>query len=98
MNEMLAYCGLLCQECGAHIATATDDDAKRAEVAAEWSKQFDADLKPSDIDCAGCLSDGPARARGRGAWSTAGTAPTTPARSSRGSSPWFPRRESGSTR
>jgi hypothetical protein len=59
VKEMLSHCGLLCHTCGAHIATMKDDDAKRAEVAAEWSKAYSADLKPSDINCTGCLSDGP---------------------------------------
>ena len=56
---MLSCCGLLCHECGAYIATMTDDDAKREEVAKEWSKMYNAGLKASDINCTGCLSDGP---------------------------------------
>ncbi len=59
MKEMLSHCGLLCHECGAYIATMSDDDAKRAEVAAEWSKTYNADIKPEDVNCTGCLSDGP---------------------------------------
>lgn len=59
MEEIISCCGLVCSECGAYIATQTGDGAKRAEVAAEWSKMYDADLTASDIDCDGCLSDGP---------------------------------------
>lgn len=59
MDEMIARCGLACHGCGAYIATINDDDEKRAEVAREWSKMYDAELKPSDINCDGCLSDGP---------------------------------------
>ncbi len=59
MKEMLSNCGLLCHDCGAYSATATDDDAKREEVAKEWSAMYNAEIKASDINCTGCLSDGP---------------------------------------
>ena len=58
MDEMVSFCGLLCNECGAFIATKNDDDQKRAEVAQLWSKQYNADFKPEDINCDSCLSDG----------------------------------------
>ena len=56
MDEMISVCGLACHECGARIATLTNDDDKRAETAAEWSKQFGADIDPKNINCLGCLS------------------------------------------
>ncbi len=58
MDEMIAYCGLGCHECGALIATKNDDDEKRAEMAKFWSKLFKADIKPEDINCDGCQSEG----------------------------------------
>ena len=56
MNEIIAYCGLSCHECGAYIATMNNDDKKREEVAALWSKEYNTDIKPEDINCLGCLS------------------------------------------
>ena len=58
MNEIIAFCGLACHECGAFLATRNDDDEKRREVAEIWSRQFDANIKPQDINCEGCLTDG----------------------------------------
>ncbi|MGB2806383.1 MAG: DUF3795 domain-containing protein, partial [Sedimentisphaerales bacterium] len=43
-------------ECEAFIATSNDDDAKRAEVAELWSKQYDHEFKAEDINCDGCTS------------------------------------------
>lgn len=57
MDEMISFCGLLCNECGAFLATKNNDDAKRAEVAQLWYKAYKVDLKPEDINCSGCLSD-----------------------------------------
>ncbi len=57
MEEMISICGLLCSECGAFIATKNDDDEKRAEVAEQWSKGYNVDIKPEDINCDGCISD-----------------------------------------
>jgi hypothetical protein len=58
VTEMIAYCGIKCQECGAFIATMNNDDAKRNEVAEEWAKMYNPDIKPEDINCEGCLSEG----------------------------------------
>lgn len=58
MDEMIAFCGLACNECGAFLATKADDDKKRAEVAQLWSKEFKVDINPEDINCEGCLAEG----------------------------------------
>ncbi len=57
MEQMIAICGIPCQECGAFLATRNNDDEKRAEVAQLWSKEFNKDIKAEDINCDGCLSD-----------------------------------------
>ena len=57
MEKMVSICGLHCDECGAFIATMRNDDQKRKETAAEWSKQFGADIQLQDVNCKGCLSD-----------------------------------------
>jgi len=58
MAEIIAYCGLSCHECGAYVATQNDDDEKRKKVAELWSKHYGSDIKPEDINCDGCLSEG----------------------------------------
>jgi hypothetical protein len=55
---MVAFCGLDCYECGAFLATKENDAQKRAEVAQEWSKLFKVEIKPEEINCDGCLSEG----------------------------------------
>ena len=56
MEQMIAYCGLTCRQCGAYEATMNDDNQKRVEVAKQWSRQYSTILKPEDIECEGCLS------------------------------------------
>ena len=57
MDKIIAYCGLLCSECGAYIATLNDDNKKRKEVAKQWSEEYGGDITPEDINCVGCIID-----------------------------------------
>ena len=57
MSEMLAYCGLLCNECLAYKATVNNDQEMREKTAESWSKMFGGDIKAEDINCMGCSSD-----------------------------------------
>jgi hypothetical protein len=56
MDKMIAYCGLVCTDCPAFIATQKDDDEERKKVAEKWNKEFNAGVKPEDINCDGCLA------------------------------------------
>jgi hypothetical protein len=58
MGEMIAVCGLRCDECGAYIAWRDNDNDKRAETAATWSRLYQVDVAPSAINCGGCTSEG----------------------------------------
>lgn len=52
----MGMCGIDCSVCPAYIATMRNDDSERAKVAVMWSEMFKSDIKPSDINCEGCLS------------------------------------------
>lgn len=55
---MIGCCGLNCSDCDAFIATQEDNDDKRKDTAAKWSKMYNADIKPEQINCSGCTTDG----------------------------------------
>ena len=55
---MIAYCGLNCSNCDAYLATKEDNDVKREETAQKWSKLYQAEINPEQINCDGCKSDG----------------------------------------
>ncbi len=57
MMEQISFCGTVCTECAAFLATQEDDDNKRREIAGLWSKAYGSDFKPDDINCDGCLSE-----------------------------------------
>ncbi len=58
MQEMVAYCGLVCTECPTYQATQENDNKAKANIAKEWSRQFKMTFKPEDINCDGCLTVG----------------------------------------
>ena len=56
MDKMIAYCGLVCSECPAYLATQKNDADALQKVAEQWSKQFNTSLKAEDCYCDGCLA------------------------------------------
>jgi len=58
MDKIVGACGLVCSGCFAYKATIKDDDKLRAKTAEFWSTIYGADIKPEDINCTGCLTDG----------------------------------------
>jgi hypothetical protein len=56
-EKMIAFCGIVCSDCRAFIATQRDDTELKKKVAKAWSTKTEI-LKPEDIDCDGCLTIG----------------------------------------
>ena len=56
MDRMIAYCGLVCTDCPAFIATQQDDQEALKRVAAQWSEEFNSDITPEFCVCDGCLA------------------------------------------
>ena len=44
MDKMIAYCGLDCEKCDAHIATVNNDDALREKTAKLWAEMNNAPI------------------------------------------------------
>ena len=55
---MIAHCGLNCSQCDAYRATLENSDAKREATAQKWSRLYNAEILPEQIQCDGCKSDG----------------------------------------
>ena len=58
MKDYIAYCGLDCEACEAHIATINDDNDLRIKVAREWSELNKVEITPEMINCSGCRIEG----------------------------------------
>jgi hypothetical protein len=58
MEKLIAACGIDCSECEARKATLANDNELRSAVAEKWSRQYDADLTASNINCMGCMEQG----------------------------------------
>ena len=58
MRNMIAYCGLNCEECDAYLATIHDDQALREKTAKLWARLNNAPILPEHINCEGCRVDG----------------------------------------
>jgi hypothetical protein len=58
-EKEIVYCGLVCAECSAYIATMKNDDKLRQATAERWAKQYNIPImKVSDVNCTGCDSKG----------------------------------------
>ena len=58
-------CGLNCSSCPAFIAAKNNNNKLREKTAKEWTERYRAagrnrpPVRPEDINCTGCLSQGP---------------------------------------
>ena len=62
MEEILAYCGLICHSCPIYLATREKDEEKRrkmrVDIAQEIKKRYGQECKPEDVnDCYGCRAE-----------------------------------------
>ena len=58
MDRMIAYCGLVCTECPAYVATQADDREALERVAAQWREEYNApQLTVESVVCDGCLGE-----------------------------------------
>ena len=56
MNGIIAYCGLVCTDCAAYVATQANDRQALERVAVEWRETFNAaDITADSIACDGCV-------------------------------------------
>jgi hypothetical protein len=63
MDEILAYCGLICQTCPIYLATrqekAEEKATMKAEIARECREHYGMNYELEDItDCDGCRTEG----------------------------------------
>lgn len=58
MDRIIAYCGLVCTDCDAYIATQANDLAALEQMAARAREQFNVpDITVESAKCDGCLGD-----------------------------------------
>lgn len=58
MDKIVAYCGLVCTDCPAFIATQADDRAALERVAAQWREEYNSpEITVDSVICDGCLTD-----------------------------------------
>ena len=54
---MVAFCGIICTDCPAYLATQSNDREALERVLAHWRKEFNAPhIAIEDIVCDGCLT------------------------------------------
>lgn len=58
MRQLIAICGLDCEECDAYKATKNNDQALREKTAKLWSELNNAPILPEHINCEGCRMNG----------------------------------------
>lgn len=59
MKQLIACCGLDCENCDARIATVRNDNELREKTAQKWSVMNNApEITAETINCMGCRADG----------------------------------------
>ena len=59
MDKIIAYCGLICTDCPAYIATQADDRVALEQVAEQWREEYNApNITVESVICDGCLNNG----------------------------------------
>ena len=58
MEKLIACCGLNCAGCEARVATLSNDDVLRAQVAEKWRTAYNAGITAEMINCTGCREAG----------------------------------------
>jgi hypothetical protein len=58
MDKIIGFCGLVCTECPAYLATINNDEELRKATAKKWSEMYKSDIKPENIKCNGCTTQG----------------------------------------
>ena len=58
MDRIIAYCGLVCSDCPAYIATQANDQEALERVATQWQEEYNApQLTVESVICDGCLTE-----------------------------------------
>jgi hypothetical protein len=58
VDRIVAYCGLVCTDCPAFVATQDDDQEALERVAAQWREEYNApDITVDSVICGGCVTD-----------------------------------------
>lgn len=58
-ERIIAYCGLVCSECPAFVATQAGDLAGLEKIAAQWREEYNAPgITVESVYCDGCLGEG----------------------------------------
>jgi hypothetical protein len=59
MDKIIAYCGLVCSDCSAYVATQANDQEALERVAAQWREEYNAPgITVESVICDGCLAGG----------------------------------------
>jgi len=59
MKQLIACCGIDCENCDARIATVNNDNELREKTAKSWSEMYDAPhITTESINCMGCRIEG----------------------------------------
>lgn len=59
MNKIIAYCGLVCSDCPAYIATQAGDKQALDKIVEQWRVEYNApNITLEGVMCDGCLDGG----------------------------------------